>query len=176
MGLALQCPCLMILLALTFFISKVEIEVHFFRVLFWARRWLRALLYDFTNLKASVLALLACAIMEAVLFVPPIIICSDIIMRNLQKNLANAKAHETRLRFKLRRARGQRAEELNGELAFTLAYIANVEAGLELERVIRNIQNRRSRAATKIQSVWRGSTERQRTRTMRGHNPQSPPR
>jgi hypothetical protein len=24
--------------------------------------------------------------------------------------------------------------------------------------------------------VWRGSTERQRTRTMRGHKPQSPPR
>lgn len=105
-----------------------------------------------------------------------IIICSDIIMSNLQKNLANAKAHQTKLRFKLRTATGRKANEFRGELNFTSAYIANVEARLELARVISNIQNRRSRAATKIQSVWRGSTERQRTRTMRGHKPQSPPR
>lgn len=96
-------------------------------------------------------------------------------MRNLQKNLANARAHVNQLKVELHNATGRNANRLHGELAFTIAYIASVEARLKVARAISNIQNRR-RAATKIQSVWRGFTERSNTRAKRSHKPQSPPR
>jgi hypothetical protein len=112
-----------------------------------------------------------------------IIICSDIIMsNNIQRKLNQAMANYANGIAIRRTMSPTRRAEMNNALRFALGQILMLKQNLALMQaanVLRNIRgrtNNRRRAATKIQSAWRGFAERPNARARRSHRPQTPPR
>lgn len=102
---------------------------------------------------------------------------SNNIRRNLNAAIA-AYANGIAIRRNMPSGHPRKAE-LNRELKKTLFHIKNLEANLAMRQAATVLLNMRKRinsgrAATKIQSAWRGHKSRQNARLRRGHSVQMP--